>query len=153
MSKLMKHKGFYGSYEFDFEDEVLHGKIECINDLVTYEASDVAGLKAAFEEAVEDYLETCEMLGKKPDKPMNGSFNVRIGEELHKKAYLKSLEENCSINDIVKRSVNYYLNDSKMIINNHSYHYTNEPVKKTEHKYEMDFSFKNKESDYKMKAH
>ena len=153
MSKLMKHKGFYGSYEFDFEDEVLHGKIECINDLVTYEASDVAGLKAAFEEAVDDYLETCEMLGKSPDKPMNGSFNVRIGEELHKKVYLMSLEYSCSINDIIKKSVSNYLSGSKMVINNHNHnhHHIHSPVKSTEHTQETFFNEKPKKSSFEVK--
>ncbi|WP_084632080.1 type II toxin-antitoxin system HicB family antitoxin [Oceanospirillum maris] len=109
---MMKHKGYLGSVEFDLNQQLLHGKIEAVNDLVTYEAKDIAGLKAAFEEAVDDYLATCEEQGKAPDKSMNGSFNIRIGEELHKKACLRSLEKGCSINDVIKQSVAYYLGDN-----------------------------------------
>lgn len=112
MAGMMKHKGYLGSVEFDLDQQLLHGKIEAVNDLVTYEAKDIAGLKAAFEESVDDYLATCEEQGKSPDKPMNGSFNIRIGEELHKKAYLRSLEKGCSINDLIKQSLAYYLEDN-----------------------------------------
>ncbi|EJL6486938.1 type II toxin-antitoxin system HicB family antitoxin, partial [Vibrio cholerae] len=84
----MKYKGFWGSCEVSFEDGILHGKIECINDLVTYEAATPVELEEAFHDSVDDYLETCEMLGKEPDKTMSGSFNIRVGSELHKKLYI-----------------------------------------------------------------
>ena len=98
----MKYKGFWGSCEVSFEDGVLHGKIECINDLVTYEATTPVELTKAFHESVEDYLETCEMLNKEPNKTMSGSFNIRVGSDLHKKLYIKSKERNVSLNDLVK---------------------------------------------------
>lgn len=50
MNNLMKYKGYYGSSSISFEDGVMHGKLECINDLVTYEGATVAELRAAFEE-------------------------------------------------------------------------------------------------------
>lgn len=40
-------------------------------------------MKAVFEEAVESYLETCEQVGKKPDKLYTGTCNVRVNTELH----------------------------------------------------------------------
>lgn len=105
MSNILKYKGFYGSVSHSIEDEVVHGKIECINNLVTYEAKTITELKVAFEEAVEDYLETCEMIGKEPEKTMSGSFNIRIGSSLHKKAYLKAKSLNLSLNEFVKSAV------------------------------------------------
>ncbi|MCM7152087.1 type II toxin-antitoxin system HicB family antitoxin [Enterobacter kobei] len=105
MNNLMQYKGYYGSSSISFEDGVMHGKLECINDLVTYEGATVAELRAAFEEAVDDYLATCEEIGKSPDKTMSGSFNVRIGESLHKKAYLAAKSKNMTLNDYVKQAV------------------------------------------------
>lgn len=64
MSGILKYKDFYGSIELSYEDKILHGKIECINDLVTYEAETINDLEAAFREAVDDYLDTCKSLGK-----------------------------------------------------------------------------------------
>ncbi|XTD39774.1 type II toxin-antitoxin system HicB family antitoxin [Citrobacter murliniae] len=81
MSNMLKYKGYFGSVEFSLEDRVLHGKIQCVNDLVTYEAENLDGLQLAFEEAVDDYLDTCKALNKEPEKPMSGTFNVRIGSE------------------------------------------------------------------------
>lgn len=105
MSKLLKYKGFSGSVTCSIEDGVIHGKIECINDLITYEAEAMPDIEAAFQEAVDDYLETCEMLGKSPDKPMSGSFNIRVGSELHKTAYLAAKEADISLNDFVKCAI------------------------------------------------
>jgi len=35
-------------------------------------------LRKAFEEAVEDYLQTCREQGKEPEHPFKGSFNIRV---------------------------------------------------------------------------
>lgn len=44
--------------------ESFMGKIEGINDLITYEANSSDLLKTAFEEAVDDYLDICIEAGK-----------------------------------------------------------------------------------------
>lgn len=59
MDNTIEYKNFIGSVSFSSEDEVFHGKIEGIDDLVTFEGVTVADLKSAFEEAVEDYIEIC----------------------------------------------------------------------------------------------
>ena len=46
---------------------MLHGRLEFIRDLVTYEGQDAKGIKAAFQEAVDDYLELCQAEGRKAD--------------------------------------------------------------------------------------
>lgn len=109
----MKYKGFWGSCEVSFEDGILHGKIECINDLVTYEATTPAELKKAFNESVDDYIETCEMLGKEPDKTMSGTFNIRVGSDLHKKLYIKSKDQNVSLNDLIKSLLSEGVEDNR----------------------------------------
>lgn len=105
----MKYKGFHGSISVSMEDNILYGKIECINDVVTFEAESPADLKLAFEDAVDDYLETCQMVGKEPEKPLSGTFNIRIGADLHKKAYLHAKNEGMSLNDFVKHSMEHAL--------------------------------------------
>jgi predicted HicB family RNase H-like nuclease len=39
MSNILEYKGFIGRVEFSAEDRILHGRIEFINDLVTFEAT------------------------------------------------------------------------------------------------------------------
>ncbi|PRI21498.1 type II toxin-antitoxin system HicB family antitoxin [Pectobacterium versatile] len=113
MANILKYNGYFGSIETSLEDMVLHGRIECINDVVTYEANTLSELKAAFEEAVDDYLETCRLVGKNPDRPMSGSFNVRIGEDLHKRAYAKAKEDGINLNELVKKAIQEQLEGKK----------------------------------------
>jgi predicted HicB family RNase H-like nuclease len=75
----MEYKGYQGSIEVSLEDNVLHGKILHIVDLVTFEAQTPDGLRQAFEGEVDEYLTFCEEEGVAPDKPFKGTFNVRVG--------------------------------------------------------------------------
>ena len=38
MSNILEYKGYIGRVEFSAEDKIFHGKLEFINDLVTFEA-------------------------------------------------------------------------------------------------------------------
>jgi predicted HicB family RNase H-like nuclease len=98
MKDMMTHKGYYGSVGYDDEDRIFYGKIEFIRALVSYEGTDVTSLRKAFEEAVEDYLEMCRRREEEPEKPLKGSFNVRIGPELHRKLALAAVRKRVSLN-------------------------------------------------------
>ena len=63
MKDVMIYKEYIGSVHYSTEDEIFYGKIEDINDSISYEGSSVSELKSAFEEAVEDYLELCNLNG------------------------------------------------------------------------------------------
>jgi len=110
MKDAMKYKDYIGSVHYDGEDEIFHGRIEFIRDLVTFEGTDSKNLKEAFKEAVDDYLETCRELGKSPDKPFKGSFNVRTSVELHRFVALLANEMNTSLNTVVVKALEDYVN-------------------------------------------
>ena len=105
MKNILKYKNLLGSVNYSSADEILFGKIEGINDLVTFEGKSVAEFKKAFQEAVEDYLAICKEKGKPVYKPFKGSFNVRIDPNLHKKAALKSTELGISLNQLVEEAI------------------------------------------------
>ena len=107
MNNVLTYKDYYGTVSYSADDEVLHGKIIGINDLVTYEAESASGLKQAFHEAVDDYLTTCAEIGKQPQKTFKGSFNVRIPNELHKEASMVAAQRQISLNDLVKAAIAY----------------------------------------------
>ena len=109
------YKGYQGSVETAIEDGVLHGKILFINDLVTYEAQTLKALKKQFESAVNDYLASCKALDKEPDKTLTGQFNVRVGEDLHRRIALNALQTNTSINAVVVAALTAYLSDTVKI--------------------------------------
>lgn len=109
MRDTIKYKDFIATIRFNAEDEVFHGKLEGVNDLITFESETVAKLKLAMKEAVEDYLEICVSIGKDPRKSFKGTFNVRIKPQLHERASLKSVEEGVSLNQIVEKAIEGYL--------------------------------------------
>ena len=105
MTDKLKFRDFIGSVHFSAEDEVFYGKIEGINDLVTFEASTVSKLKKAFRDAVEDYVELCKEAGKEIFKSFKGSFNVRVNPELHSKAFEHAILEGKTLNQFVKEAI------------------------------------------------
>ena len=68
MKNYLEHKGYIGTIEFSADDKVFYGKLEAINDLVTFEGENVIELENNFIDAVEDYLVTCSEFGKEPNK-------------------------------------------------------------------------------------
>jgi len=111
MKDIFQYKGFSGSVHFSSEDECFFGKIEGIDDLVTFEGKDVQELKKAFRQAVDDYEELCRLKGKPLYKSYKGSFNVRITPELHKKAVQKSLMLGVSLNQLVQKAIEAEVKD------------------------------------------
>ena len=51
------YKGYYTLIHFDSEDKVLYGKIEGIDDLVTFESDSAKEIEKEFHDAVDDWLE------------------------------------------------------------------------------------------------
>lgn len=106
MKDVLKYKDFIGTVHYSTDDDVFFGKLEGIDDLITFEGDNVDQLKKSFHEAVEDYIEICESLGKEPHKSYKGTFNVRIKPNLHKQAAYKSVELGLSLNQFVEQAIN-----------------------------------------------
>ncbi|GAA3975404.1 type II toxin-antitoxin system HicB family antitoxin [Hymenobacter antarcticus] len=109
MDNVLTHKGYFSIVKYSPESEILYGRIEAIVDLVSYEGETAKEVKAAFEEAVESYLETCVEVGKKPDKPYTGTFNVRVNTDLHRKAAILSKQRNISLNQLIGEALARYV--------------------------------------------
>ena len=109
MSQTLEFKGYSGSVLYSAEDKVLHGRVVGIRDAITYEGHDVTELEANFQAAIEEYLRFCSKEGKTPDAPFKGSFNVRVGHELHKRAALYAEEHNQKLNTVIHEALEEYL--------------------------------------------
>lgn len=105
MKDFITYKDFIGSVHFCAEDELFYGKIEGIEDLVSFEGQSVLELKQSFHESVDDYLELCKTSGKDPEKSYKGSFNIRIAPELHKKAKRLAIIKGISLNQLIQNAV------------------------------------------------
>ena len=105
MKDKLLYKEFVGTVHFSAEDAVFYGKIEGINDLVTFEGETVMALKGAFEESIEDYITLCKEVNKEPMKSFKGSFNVRIAPELHSKAFKAASLKGKSLNQFIQEAI------------------------------------------------
>jgi predicted HicB family RNase H-like nuclease len=99
------YKNYVGSVEVSVEDRCLFGKLEFIRDLVTYEGTTLDELENEFKNAVDDYISTCSAAGKEPEKPFSGTFNVRVGPDLHRELAVASKGLGLTLNDFVKQTL------------------------------------------------
>ncbi len=101
----LEHRGYLGSVEVDVASNTLHGTVQGINDVIHYEADSPAALLEAFRGSVDDYLAWCEEAGHPPQKPYSGKFNVRLGQDLHRRAAATAAVRRVSLNDLVREAV------------------------------------------------
>ncbi|WP_313054761.1 type II toxin-antitoxin system HicB family antitoxin [Pseudomonas lopnurensis] len=97
----MTYRGYAARIEYRDEDGLFVGHIAGIRDVVGFHGETVRELRAAFAEAVDDYLATCSKLNRKPQKPYSGKLSLRLEPELHASVALKAELSNKSINQWV----------------------------------------------------
>ncbi len=112
MKNIIEHKGFIGTINFSDKDNVLFGKIEGIDDLITFEGQSVDELRESFIEMVDLHIADCEIAGISAEKSFKGSFNIRLNPELHKKAFRIALKNGISLNQLVQRAIDNEVNSS-----------------------------------------
>lgn len=94
----MIYKGYAARIEYSDEDACFIGHIAGIKDVVGFHADSVKELRAAFVEAVDDYLATCEKLGRAPQKPYSGKLMLRVPPEVHAHAAMMAEAHGKSLN-------------------------------------------------------
>ena len=104
-NNYLHYKGYVGSVEFSEEDAVFHGKVVGIKALISFEGDSVKKIIQDFHNAIDEYLVFCTENGHEPEKPFKGSFNVRIGAELHRKAALAASTRGISLNSFVEDAI------------------------------------------------
>ena len=104
-NNYLHYKDYVGSVEFSEADSVFHGKVVGIKSLISFEGDSVNALIEDFHNAVDEYFEFCAETGKQPEKPFKGSFNVRIGTDLHRKAALAASTQGISLNSLVEKAI------------------------------------------------
>ena len=113
MKNLLEYNGYHAKIEMSVEDEIFVGSVLGINDSLNFYGNTINELKDAFEVCIDDYIEMCEHYGKKPEKEYSGSFNVRVGSELHKKIDIASQEQEISINQFIINTLNDTFNNKE----------------------------------------
>lgn len=98
---VMNYNGYAARIEYSDEDGLFVGHIAGISDVVGFHGESVSELRAAFEEAVTDYLQTCAKLGREPQKPYSGKLSLRLAPALHATVAVKAQLAHKSINQWV----------------------------------------------------
>ena len=102
----IEYKGYTaGPIDFDAEDETFSGIVLGLKDIIHFEGSNAAELRASFEGGIEDYLTLCAERGEEPDRPFNGKILVRTAPELHRKAVLSATAEGISLSQWIYRQI------------------------------------------------
>jgi predicted HicB family RNase H-like nuclease len=84
----MTYDGYTAKIEYDDDDKIFFGFLAGIRDGIGFHADNVSDLRAAFHEAVDDYIDMCAKIGKSPQKPHSGNLMLRIDPLVHSKAAL-----------------------------------------------------------------
>ena len=98
---MMNYKGYAATVEYDSDDRCFHGIVTNIADTVYFEGASVNELEQAFQKTVDAYLAHCKKIGKSPDKPFSGKFNVRLDPASHRQAATLARAGGVSLNTFV----------------------------------------------------
>ena len=105
MKNMLHYRGYYGSVEYNEDDGLLFGRVQFVRALISYEGKNAKTLRKDFHDAVGDYLATCAKKGMEPEVPFKGSFNVRVGKDLHRKLAIVAAQEGKSLNKLVAEAL------------------------------------------------
>ena len=103
----LNYKGYIGSVNYSVEDDCLYGRVMGLpkNITIIYEGESIKDLRTDFENAIDNYLNSCEEKGIAPQKTYSGHLNVSIPIDLHIKIAMLAMQNVESINSFVRNSL------------------------------------------------
>ena len=109
--KHVEYKSYQGAVSY--EDGRLVVQILHITDFVVAECESAPEVADVFRDLVDEYITDCKTLGREPNKPFKGTFNVRVSPELHREAVLSATRHEQSLNSWVSDAVSGKLADER----------------------------------------
>ena len=104
MINTMTYKGYAAKIDYSDEDLCFVGHVAGIRDVIGFHADNVAALRKALEEAVDDYLDYCAEQGREPLRPASGKISLRISPEVHSAISIAA--------EVSGKSVNQWISDT-----------------------------------------
>lgn len=95
---VMTYKGYSARLEYSDDDGCFVGHVAGIRDIIGFHGDSVAELRCAFQEAVDDYLASCERLNRPPQRPYSGKIMLRVDPAVHARAAMRAEAEGKSLN-------------------------------------------------------
>ncbi|MFW6239781.1 MAG: type II toxin-antitoxin system HicB family antitoxin [Thermodesulfobacteriota bacterium] len=113
---MMEYKGYMAKVTFDPEAEVFHGEIINIQDVITFQGTEVSELRRALKDSVDDYLEFCASRGEEPEPPFSGRLTVQLSTEQHRKVVLAAQQAGQGIESWIAEALERCSRDSETSI-------------------------------------
>ncbi len=101
----MQYEDYVARITLDERRGVLHGRVENLADVISFEGVSVDELQKEFEESVNLYLKVCKKKGIEPKRPYSGKFVVRLNPTLHREIAVAADRQGESINKWVERAL------------------------------------------------
>ncbi len=118
---MLTYKGYIAKVEVDTDAEVIHGRVVNVDDILTFQGSNVTELKQSFHKSVDDYITFCLEQGKEPSKPFSGKLPFRTTPEIHRSMYMAAHKRGKSINswmeEVLKHAAEKILTEPKTVRN------------------------------------
>ena len=76
-----------------------------LKDVIHFEGTTAAELRASFESGIDDYVSQCAERGEEPDRPFNGKILVRTEPALHRKAAIRAAAEGLSLSQWISHQI------------------------------------------------
>ena len=109
LNDVLTYKGFIGSVRFSAQDDVFFGKVEGVNDLITFEGDSVKELKNAFHYVIDEHIKDCECENIPLEKSYKGCFNLRLTPDLHRRTAIAAKTQGVTLNTFVRKSIEQIL--------------------------------------------
>jgi predicted HicB family RNase H-like nuclease len=62
------YKGYAGHFAYDEDLDLFEGSVSNCKDLITFQGKSIDAVIIAFKDAINEYIEWCEKIGKEPEK-------------------------------------------------------------------------------------
>ncbi len=98
MTNLMSYKGYTTTMVFDAADKIIVGRVQDLDDIVSFHGESVSEFEANFHAAIDDYLAASKELGSAPERPASGKVMLRIAPEVHAAALKAAARSGTSLN-------------------------------------------------------
>lgn len=109
MSNSMTYRGYTASMEFDADDKIIVGRVQGIDDIITFHAESITEFEQSFHASVNDYILACEKIKQPAEKPVNGRLMLRIAPSVHAAAIKAAANSGQSMNKWVERLLSHAL--------------------------------------------
>ena len=108
-NNVMKYKDYIATVSYDADDRIFIGEVIGTTDSLNFHGSNPDELEESFKNCIDNYLDFCAQIGKKPQKTYTGSFNVRVTPELHASASEYAARNNMSLNQVVLQALQMFV--------------------------------------------